>query len=173
MSGIIVRRLAVEEAEGYREIRLEALAAHPEAFASTLAAEGALPLAAFAERLRNSAVFAAFAGSRILGIAGFFAHEGEKQAHKGVFWGMYVRPAARRAGVGRQLVAAVLDHARDRVELIQLSVVVGNDPARRLYQSFGFTEYGIEKNALKHAGRYWDDALMALALSPGQGRGPQ
>ena len=73
---------------------------------------------------------------------------------------------ARNAGVGRRLVEAVIDHARRHVELIQLTVVSGNEPARRLYASLGFVEYGIEKNALKQDGRYWDEMLMAKPLLP-------
>jgi len=58
---------------------------------------------------------------------------------------MYVRPDARGTGIGRRLVEAVLDLARQRVELIQLAVVQDNEQARRLYASLGFLEYGLEK----------------------------
>jgi RimJ/RimL family protein N-acetyltransferase len=77
---------------------------------------------------------------------------------------MYVRPDARNAGVGRQLVEALIDHARDHVEVIQLSLVSGNERARRLYASLGFVEYGIEKKSLKQDGHYYDEILMALDL---------
>jgi RimJ/RimL family protein N-acetyltransferase len=62
------------------------------------------------------------------------------------------------------LVEAVTAYARARVELIQLSVVVGNEQARRLYARLGFVEYGIEKNSLKFRGRYFDEILMAKDL---------
>jgi ribosomal protein S18 acetylase RimI-like enzyme len=62
------------------------------------------------------------------------------------------------------LVEAVIAHSRTRVELIQLSVVVGNEQARRLYARLGFVEYGIEKNSLKYRGRYYDEILMAKEL---------
>ena len=104
-----------------------------------------------------------------LGIAGFFNQQGRKEAHKGVLWGMYVRSRARKAGIGRRLAETVVDHARRQVELIQLTVVSGNEPARRLYASLGFTEYGVEKNALKHDGRYWDEVLMAKPLGDASG----
>ncbi len=77
---------------------------------------------------------------------------------------MYVRPDARGAGVARRLVEAVIAYARVRVELIQLSVVEGNEQARRLYARLGFVEYGIEKNSLKYGGRYYDEILMAKDL---------
>jgi len=78
---------------------------------------------------------------------------------------MYVRSAVRNAKVGRRLVEAVCSHARQQVELIQLSVVVDNEQARSLYARLGFLEYGVEKNALKQAGRYYDLVLMAKDLS--------
>ena len=76
----------------------------------------------------------------------------------------HVRPAARRTGIGRRLVEAIVDLARHRVELIQLSLVRDNEPARHLYASLGFREYGVEKNALKQDGRYYDEVLMAMDL---------
>jgi ribosomal protein S18 acetylase RimI-like enzyme len=77
---------------------------------------------------------------------------------------MYVRPDARRAGIGRRLVETIIDFGRSRVELIQLSVVRDNEDARRLYTRLGFIEYGIEKNALRCGGRYYDEVLMAKDL---------
>ena len=161
-----VRRLGPTDAPSYRDIRLEALRLAPEAFGSTFAAESAQPLTWFAARLDSSAVFGAFAGAALVGIAAFLVRAGCKEAHKGALVGMYVRPDARRAGTGRRLVEAVIDHARGHVELLQLTVVSGNEPARRLYEKLGFVVYGVEKNALKHDGRYWDELLMAKALCP-------
>ena len=123
-------------------------------------------MAWFSERLDNSDVFGAFRGSELVGVAGFAVYEGAKDAHKGRLWGMYVRSDARRGGVGRRLVEAVLDLARQRVELIQLSVVSDNEAALRLYESLGFVEYGIEKHALKQDSRYYDEILMAKDLEP-------
>jgi ribosomal protein S18 acetylase RimI-like enzyme len=77
---------------------------------------------------------------------------------------MYVRPSARKAGVGRRLVETIIEFARQRVELIQLSVVSDNKRARRLYERLGFVEYGIEKKALRQDDRYYDEVLMAKDL---------
>jgi len=68
------------------------------------------------------------------------------------------------AGIGRRLIEAIIDLARHRVELIQLTVVRDNEQARRLYASLGFLDYGLEKNALKQDGRYYDEVLMAKNL---------
>ena len=82
--------------------------------------------------------------------------------------GDVVRPKARHSGLGRRLVEAVITDASRCVELIQLTVGGGNEPARRLYASLGFTEYGFEKNSLKQDGRYWDEVLMARPLLPAE-----
>jgi ribosomal protein S18 acetylase RimI-like enzyme len=162
---IQIRRLAPSDAELFREIRLEALRCHPEAFASTFAAESVNPTSWFADRLSSSFVFGAFRVAEPLGIAALNVQQGDKQAHKGILVGMYVRPGARRAGIGRRLVKAVIDLGRQRVELIQLSVVKENEPARRLYAGLGFVEYGVEIYALKQGGRYYDEILMAKDLT--------
>jgi hypothetical protein len=61
---------------------------------------------------------------------------------------------------------AVLAHARERVELVQLTVVKENEAAQRLYRRCGFVAYGHEVHALKQDGRYYDEVLMAVALDP-------
>jgi len=170
---IAIRRLAQgdpTDLADYRDIRLEALRDSPEAFGSSFEAENAQPLNWFADRLGSATVLGAFYGSDVVGIAGFAIQQGQKRAHKGLLWGMYVRPAARKSGVGRQLIEAILEIARQQVELIQLTVVRDNERARKLYASLGFIEYGLEKNALKQNGRYYDEFLMARALSQGSKR---
>ena len=161
---IDIRQLTPGDAALYRSIRLEGLKESPEAFGSTFEAEFTKPLAWFFERLSSSVVFGAVGEGKLLGIAGFVVREEEKETHKGLLWGMYVRPDARGAGVASRLVGAVIAYARPRVEMIQLSVVVGNEQARRLYARLGFVEYGIEKNSLKYRGRYYDEILMAKDL---------
>ncbi len=161
---IEIRPLGSADAVAYRDLQLAALLDTPEAFGSTYERESAEPLAWFRDRLGKSHVFGAFRSSELLAIAGFARREGEKEKHKGLLWGMYVRPDARNAGIGRQLLEAVIDHARRQVEVLQLCVVSGNEQARRLYASLGFIQYGLEKRSLKQHGRYYDEILMTLDL---------
>jgi RimJ/RimL family protein N-acetyltransferase len=159
-----IRPLRVDEVDAYRAIRLEALRFHPEAFASSFESEAAQPAAFFAERLSRGVIFGGLLGDALLGTAGFMIHAGAKTRHKAMFWGMYVRPEARGSGLARGLVEAVLEHARDRVELVQLSVAAENVRAQRLYAQCGFVPYGVEQRALKIDGRYLDDVLMVRML---------
>jgi len=140
---------------------------NPEAFGSTFEREDAQPLSWFEAAVGRADIFGAFLDGTLAGIAGYAARESSKQAHKALLWGMYVRTAARNAGLGRRLVGAVLDHARGRVEMVQLTVVSENEAARRLYRALGFVEFGYEKRALKQGGRYYDEVLMVKFLDEG------
>lgn len=164
-NSISIRLLTQVDATLYKQIRLEALAANPEAFASTFERERDMPVAWFEERLATSKVFGAFVEQQLVGVAGFRQQEGTKTAHKAVLWGMYVRPAARSAGVGKSLVEAVVAHAAERVEQLQLTVVADNAGALRLYERAGFVAYGREVQGLKQDGRYFDEILMTLFLT--------
>jgi len=160
-----IRPLRVDEPELYRDIRLEALRLHPEAFGAAFEQEAAQKLTFFEQRLTGSTIFGGFSGQALLGIVAFMPESGMKRAHKGHLYSMYVRQAARGTGLARLLVEAVLEHARDRVELVQLSVVSGNAGAQRLYASLGFAPYGIEERALKVEGRYLDEIHMVRLLT--------
>lgn len=162
-----IRRLEPSDAALYREIRLEGLRKSPEAFGSTFEKENARPLSWFESVLARADIFGGFLDGTLAGVAAYAAHEGSKQAHKATLWGMYVRDTARKSGLGKELVAAVLDHARERVEMVQLTVVSENDDARRLYGASGFVEYGYEKRGLKQDGRYFDHVLMVNFLDEG------
>jgi len=161
---ITVRQLAPSDVESLREIRLEGLRLNPEAFGSAYEDEHTAPLDKYLGWLANSQMFGAFDESQIVGIAAFGVFTGRKDSHKGWLRAMYVRPSHRRTGASRMLVQAVLDAARHHVEIVQLTVVSTNTPAIRLYESFGFRQYGLEPRALKYNNLYSDEILMSLDL---------
>lgn len=76
--------------------------------------------------------------------------------------GMAVVPEARRCGVGRALMAQLLDEARTRGErTMVLEVIEQNEPAVKLYEACGFT---CVRRLIGHAGRPAVDALAADAI---------
>ena len=161
-----VRRLETSDVEDYRELRLEGLKGHPEAFASSWEHEADKPFSWWAERLEANTVFGGWVNSsRPVGVAGFRVRDAVKLQHKGVLWGMYVRPEARGTGLAAALVQQVLEHARTLVEEVCLTVVTSNVAARRLYCAAGFKEYGLERRALRVGSEYYDEVLMVLPLT--------
>ncbi len=161
----VIRRLEPgPDTERFRAIRLESLKTEPESFGSDFTSESQRPVEWFAERLAGGDVFGACHGEDLLGIAGFYVEPALQRAHKGVIWGVFVRPRARSAGVARALIEAALARAQGQVEQVNLVVERSNMHARRLYASLGFVEYGLEKNAIKIGDRYFDDVLMVRQL---------
>jgi RimJ/RimL family protein N-acetyltransferase len=160
------RRLETDDIESYRELRLEGLKNHPEAFSSSWEYEAGKPVSWWVERLETNMVFGGWvARSPLVGVAGLRVQSAVKLRHKGVLWGMYVRPEARGTGLAAALVERVVEHARTLVEEICLTVVTSNAAACRLYSAVGFKEYGVERRALKVGTEYYDEMLMALPLN--------
>jgi len=162
-----MRRLEASDVADYRELRLESLQVHPEAFGSSWESEGEKPISWWAELLLKNTVFGGWVNnSPLVGVAGFAVYDSAKLRHKGVLWGMYVRPEARGTGLAAALVQEVVAHARPLVEQVCLTVVASNVAARRLYSAARFEEYGLERRGLKVGSEYYDEVLMVLPLNP-------
>ncbi len=171
---LLVRRLSIDDFPAWQALRLRALRDHPDAFGSSY--EDALASGSAERRGRfeasvsksdeMSAVFGAVAADGVLvGTAGLVRSPGAKVRHKGSLWGMYVAPEARGTGAAPQLVASVLATAREwGLEQVQLSVVVGNTPAHRLYERAGFVIFGQERHALQLPDGPRDELLMVRWL---------
>ena len=90
-----------------------------------------------------------------------------KERHKGRIYGVYVNSTQRHKGVGRALIATLLELAKQdaSLEQILLSVATCQSAARQLYRSFGFETYGTEPKALKIGSSYIDEDHMVLRIS--------
>jgi ribosomal protein S18 acetylase RimI-like enzyme len=165
-SELWIRRLTADDAVIFKEIRQEMLRGQPREFRFAPEDESALPLEDFARRLDNEYVVVAFSRGALVGIGGFSRFAGVKVAHKGLIWGMYVKPEARGSGAADAIMRALLDHAAGCVEQVVLTVVATNPRAIRFYERWGFRAYGRESRSVKLAdGDYLDETLMALSLS--------
>ncbi len=164
-TAVSLRRLTAADAAAYRDIRLESLHEHPDAFSASFEIEARHPPGWFADRLENGFVVGGEGGGSLLGIAGYFAPDAPKLRHKGVLWGMYVRPAARGSGLGLALVRAIVDHARGRCEELTLGVATHNAAALRLYAAAGFAAASLQPRAIKVDNRYVDELTMIIRFT--------
>ena len=105
----------------------------------------------------------------LVGMVTILRADGAKSRHKANVFAMGVAESRRGAGLGRVLMAEAIVGARAMagVEQLLLTVVLPNEPARRLYHGLGFVTYGIDKRGLKLGGRYWDEEQMVLDLGEG------
>jgi ribosomal protein S18 acetylase RimI-like enzyme len=160
-----LRRLRRADAIEFRELRLEALREHPEAFGASWEEEQAQPETRFAERLENGHVIGGRSdGGMLVGSTGIARLQGQKTRHIGSIWGMYVRPAARGKGLARLLLNAAIEEASTSLRSLRLSVESINHAAIRLYESVGFTRWALEVEALKVGDVFHDEILMRLEL---------
>ncbi len=159
-----IRRLGPRDAADFRETRLECLRLHPENFGTVWEVEKERPVADFARMLDEHRFWGGWRDGALDGIVGFYVMPRVKERHRGVLYAMYVRDAARGTGMAGALVQAVIDHARPLVDLIWLKVAAANEPAKRLYDRFGFEPYGLEKASLRLDGRDVDQEYRVLML---------
>ena len=160
----VLRLLEPSDADAFQSLRLEGLVRQPTSFRATCEEEAAQSQGDLARRLTEQAVFGAFIDGELCGIAGFAQASQAKKRHKGELWGVYVRPGARREGLGGALVGSVIEHARRQVAQLHATVAMTNQPARRLYRRLGFEPYGLEPRGLKVGGGYLDQELLLLLL---------
>jgi putative acetyltransferase len=79
--------------------------------------------------------------------------------------GLMVAVAARRRGIGRMLLDEAVTWARGAgVHKLELHVFPWNEPALRLYESFGFEREGYRKRHYERDGEWVDAILMAYAV---------
>jgi RimJ/RimL family protein N-acetyltransferase len=168
-----IRRLTEGDAEALWRFRLHALESDPAAFGEAPAEHRQSTVAQTAARLRNGGeanmVFGAFEGAALIGMVGLYRVERIKRSHKAGIWGMFVDRNHRGTGAGRLLLDAAIRAARAMPGLrsVNLSVITGNQAARRLYLNAGFRPYGLEPESLQVDGQYYEEEHMALDLLAG------
>ncbi len=79
--------------------------------------------------------------------------------------GLMVDAENRRRGIGRMLLESAVDWARlAGVTKLELHVFPWNEPALRLYETFGFEREGYRKRHYERDGELVDAILMAYAV---------
>lgn len=173
MTGAVdVRRLMEGDADDWQSLRLKGLKEAPTAFSSSFEEESKRTRDSVRERFRTSlsaptnAVFGAFKGEALVGCIGIYSDGRRKTGHKMMIWGMYVDTVLRNQGIGKLLVGGAIALARGApgIVKVELTVESSNRSAIALYQSMGFKTWGIEHQALRIEGVFYDEERMSLVL---------
>jgi RimJ/RimL family protein N-acetyltransferase len=166
---VIIRPGQEADAPAYRELRLEALRLHPEAFSADYDHSARQPMTFWTDRLRStgqgSAIYFASHEDQLIGMCGIYCGNSAKTRHTAVIVSVYARAAWRGLKLGDELIANCLEWGRDQgVSVVKLAVVTVNAAAIRCYLRCGFTVYGVEPQALWHNSAMYDELLMARKL---------
>jgi ribosomal protein S18 acetylase RimI-like enzyme len=106
--------------------------------------------------------FIALMGDQAVGWCDVVEKPRETLKHSAVL-GMAVARAHRGRGIGSALMERTLAAAKARgFTRIELTVRLDNEPARKLYERFGFVVEGVCRRHMRVHGEYHDSHLMAL-----------
>jgi RimJ/RimL family protein N-acetyltransferase len=165
IDSIIIRPGTEADAAAFRELRLEALRSHPEAFGSDFESNNEFPLTHWADRLRalgsETMIYFAEHEERLIGICGIYRGHMKKIRHSATIFSVYVQTQWRGQHIAERLIEQCLQWARQQgILIVKLAVVTTNTSAIRCYARCGFTVYGIEPQVINHAGILYDELLM-------------
>jgi len=117
-------------------------------------------------RSRDAAVFVAEAPAGIVGRLSVGRDPHPASSHVADL-GLMVAKSHRRLGIGRALLDEAVEWARGAgVTKLELHVFPHNEPALRLYESFGFRPEGYRRDHYRRGRDFVDAVLMAYDVTP-------
>lgn len=151
--------------QDYKKLRLEAIQDSPQSFLSTVEETEAETDQSWQDKIANM-FFALNEADQLVGMAGTYSENKDKLRHVANVVSVYVAPAYRRQGVGKQLLLAVLAHlqSQPQVKKIQLGVITTQQEAYRLYESVGFKRVGELRRSVRIGEQFFDEYLMEILL---------
>jgi putative acetyltransferase len=118
------------------------------------------------KRYPDAAVYVAEEEGTIVGRLSL-ARDPHPASHHVADLGLMVAATHRRRGIGRMLLEQAVTWARDAgVRKLELHVFPWNEPAIRLYETFGFEREGLRRDHYRRGREYVDAILMAYRLPP-------
>ncbi|AVO29830.1 GNAT family N-acetyltransferase [Stenotrophomonas maltophilia] len=165
---MIIRPLTEGDADILWVARLQALRESPAAFLSTLAEAAGDTAQVMRMQLTDPHIryFGAFDQAQLAGFLRYVRPVRMARRHTAEIHSVHVDAAHRGHGIARQLFLAAFAAARaDGIESLTLTVLADNAAARGLYESLGFTEFGIEPRAVKRDGRYVDMVSYGISVT--------
>ena len=162
--------LTASDAAPYKALMLHAYEHAADAFTSTPEERAKEPDEWWIKRITHpegmTVAFGDFEGQSLVGTVALEFSAKPKTRHKALVVGMYVLPPSRGKGSARALLQAAVQFCKQRgdIRAIQLEVTEGNAPAVTLYESLGFTAYGLEPMAVLTPAGFRSKVHMWLSL---------
>ncbi len=166
---ISIRNLEPINAQAFKNLRIYAMTESPRAFGSSVTDEQNRSLEQIQQMFSSTVSFGlgVFDTDSLIGLARCECTNRVKTKHKADIYGVYIHPNYRGQGLARRLLEQLITQAKAvaGLETLLLAVSEHNAPARALYQSLGFLEWGVEPDALRHEGERLTEIYMRLELN--------
>ena len=110
---------------------------------------------------KKSVTLLAFWGEELIAISGINMMD-KTEKHIGIF-GISVAKDYRNEGLGKLLMEIVFKQAKQEIpqlKIVTLEVYSKNSIAKRIYEGFGFKEYGLLPNGITRDNAFEDAILM-------------
>jgi len=102
-----------------------------------------------------------FLNGQLIGNSGITLKD-KIEAHEGIF-GISIASGFRGQGIGRMLMASILAEATKEMsdlKIISLGVFANNEVAIKMYEKFGFSQYGRLPKGIRYQGDFVDHVYM-------------
>lgn len=168
---VTIRLAEPKDAVLLRELRLEALASDPTAFAADSEISAKETALKWMERINENAaeekgtICIAEAAERLIGMCGIQRGHWPKTRHSGVIWGVYVNQNWRGFQIAEKMIDSCCDWGKlNGLVIVKLGVNTINSAAIRCYTRSGFSIYGTEPKAVFYENVYIDEYLMVKEI---------
>ncbi len=163
-----IRQLEPADALAFKTLRVFAMQESPTSFGSSVQDEEkrSIERIQFMLSSQSSFTLGVFDQDKLIGLARCEVSTREKTKHKADIFSVYIHPEFRGRGLSRQLFEQLISRAKtiDGLETLLLAVTEHNAPARALYVSLGFVQYGFEPDALRYQNQSIAEMFMRLEL---------
>jgi ribosomal protein S18 acetylase RimI-like enzyme len=163
-----IRLFTEQDAQSLWDLRMLALETEPWSFVDSPEELSSISVQEFATRLRadhaENFIVGAFEQGAAVGMVGCYQEVPLKRRHKAWIWGVFVAPSARGRRIATSLMQTAIERAKSipGLEMLLLTVGVGQPAPRKLYASLGFRSFGIEPRGLKIGNEAHDEENMVL-----------
>ena len=165
MDEVEIVSLIPDEWQKAYEIRVESVRNEPCAFGQSVEQAVATSENEWRTRLSRKEYLFAKHNNTIVGIACVVTEGAAKVQHVGIIFSVYVKSEYRGKGVGKKLLQAILELAKERKLLkVRLYAAVTQKTAIALYESLGFYKMADFKQEMLIGEKYIDEIAMEKFL---------
>jgi len=169
---MIIKLLNHQDAEIYKDLRLQALQKNPESFLATYEIESKKPINHFSSELIYAisppvfGYYGVFIDKKLVGYAHLSDSYLPKQKHIAYLYNLYIDPDYRGKGLAVKLFEYMLEKVKEQTEIerLFLSCNKKNAPAQKLYKKLGFTKFGLKEKSVKWQNEYDDEVEMVKVV---------